>query len=207
MTNKIKGNLFIISAASGAGKTSLVKDILLSNEDIILSISHTTRKPRPGEINGKDYFFVKENTFNQMEKEGRFLESARCHGELYGTSLDFVKQAQDIRKDIIFEVDWQGADSIKKFFKNAISIFILPPSLKKLEERLKARGQDSEDTIKARLSEAKSEMSHIEKFDYVIINDKFNDALEDIKVIIMAENLKTKNQMIHHNQLIEKLTK
>ena len=169
MINKKQGNLFIISAASGAGKTSLVKKLLTLINDLTLSISHTTRDPRPSEIDGKDYFFVTNKIFEAMIKEDKFLETAKCHGSFYGTSRNFVEEVRDAGKDIIFEIDWQGAKSIKAIFPEAISIFILPPSLKKLEERLTARGQDSEDTIKARLSAAKSEMSHVNQFDYVTI--------------------------------------
>ena len=207
MINKIKGNLFIISAASGAGKTSLVKRLLTLINDLTLSISHTTRNPRPGEIDGKDYFFVTNEIFAEMVKEDKFLETAKCHGSFYGTSRNFVQEVRDTGKDIIFEIDWQGAKSIKAIFPEAISIFILPPSLKKLEERLIARGQDSEDTIKARLSAAKSEMSHVNQFDYVTINDNFDDALKELQSIIMAEKLNTKHQKNNYQKLIDQLTK
>ena len=207
MTNKKQGNLFIISAASGAGKTSLVKQLLILIEDLTLSISHTTRDPRPSEIDGRDYFFVTDKIFHEMTKEGKFLETAKCHGALYGTSRNFVQEVRDAGKDIIFEIDWQGAKSIKAIFPEAISIFILPPSLKKLEERLIARGQDSEDTIKARLSAAKSEMSHVNQFDYVTINDNFDDALKELQSIIMAEKLNTKHQKNNYQKLIDQLTK
>ena len=207
MINKKQGNLFIISAASGAGKTSLVKKLLTLINDLTLSISHTTRDPRPSEIDGKDYFFVTNKIFEAMIKEDKFLETAKCHGSFYGTSRNFVQEVRDAGKDIIFEIDWQGAKSIKAIFPEAISIFILPPSLKKLEERLTARGQDSEDTIKARLSAAKSEMSHVNQFDYVTINDKFDDALEELQSIIMAEKLNTKYQTNNYQELIDQLTK
>ena len=207
MMNKKQGNLFIISAASGAGKTSLVKKLLTLINDLTLSISHTTRDPRPSEIDGKDYFFVTNKIFEAMIKEDKFLETAKCHGSFYGTSRNFVEEVRDAGKDIIFEIDWQGAKSIKAIFPEAISIFILPPSLKKLEERLTARGQDSEDTIKARLSAAKSEMSHVNQFDYVTINDKFDDALEELRSIIMAEKLNTKYQTNNYQELIDQLTK
>ena len=207
MINKIKGNLFIISAASGAGKTSLVKKLLTLINDLTLSISHTTRNPRPSEIDGKDYFFVTNEIFAEMVKEDKFLETAKCHGSFYGTSRNFVQEVRDTGKDIIFEIDWQGAKSIKAIFPEAISIFILPPSLKKLEERLIARGQDSEDTIKARLSAAKSEMSHVNQFDYVTINDNFDDALKELQSIIMAKKLNTKHQKNNYQKLIDQLTK
>ena len=207
MINKKQGNLFIISAASGAGKTSLVKKLLTLINDLTLSISHTTRDPRPSEIDGKDYFFVTNKIFEAMIKEDKFLETAKCHGSFYGTSRNFVEEVRDAGKDIIFEIDWQGAKSIKAIFPEAISIFILPPSLKKLEERLTARGQDSEDTIKARLSAAKSEMSHVNQFDYVTINDNFDDALKELQSIIMAEKLNTKHQKNNYQKLIDQLTK
>ena len=207
MINKKQGNLFIISAASGAGKTSLVKKLLTLINDLTLSISHTTRDPRPSEIDGKDYFFVTKKIFEAMIKEDKFLETAKCHGSFYGTSRNFVEEVRDAGKDIIFEIDWQGAKSIKAIFPEAISIFILPPSLKKLEERLTARGQDSENTIKARLSAAKSEMSHVNQFDYVTINDKFDDALEELRSIIMAEKLNTRHQTNNYQKLIDQLTK
>lgn len=145
--------------------------------------------------------------FEAMIKEDKFLETAKCHGSFYGTSRNFVEEVRDAGKDIIFEIDWQGAKSIKAIFPEAISIFILPPSLKKLEERLTARGQDSENTIKARLSVAKSEMSHVNQFDYVTINDKFDDALEELQSIIMAEKLNTKYQTNNYQELIDQLTK
>ena len=207
MINKKQGNLFIISAASGAGKTSLVKKLLTLINDLTLSISHTTRDPRPSEIDGKDYFFVTNKIFEAMIKEDKFLETAKCHGSFYGTSRNFVEDVRNAGKDIIFEIDWQGAKSIKAIFPEAISIFILPPSLKKLEERLTARGQDSEDTIKARLSAAKSEMSHVNQFDYVTINDNFDDALKELQSIIMAEKLNTKHQKNNYQKLIDQLTK
>ncbi len=205
MTNKKQGNLFIISAASGAGKTSLVKRILSENKNISLSISHTTRKARSSEIEGKDYFFVKDDEFNEMKNKGQFLETAICHGFSYGTSKNTIKEMQNLGKDIIFEIDWQGAKSIKTIFSEAIAIFILPPSIQKLEERLVARGQDSLDIIKARLSAAKSEMSHIDQFDYVTINEDFDDAVKDLNSIIRAEKLKTKLQQFNHQDLIKQL--
>ena len=207
MINKKQGNLFIISAASGAGKTTLVKKLLTLINDLTLSISHTTRNPRPSEIDGKDYFFVTNEIFAKMIKEDKFLETAKCHGSFYGTSRNFVQEVRDAGKDIIFEIDWQGAESIKAIFPEAISIFILPPSLKKLEERLIARGQDSEDTIKARLAAAKSEMSHVNQFDYVTINDNFDDALKELQSIIMAEKLNTKHQKNNYQKLIDQLIK
>lgn len=207
MTNQFLGNLFIISAASGTGKTSLVKEILAHNKDIAISISHTTRLARLAEIEGKDYFFVTERKFKEMQADEAFFESAECHGSFYGTSKESINQIREAGKDIILEIDWQGAVSIKAIFPEAVSIFILPPSMEKLEERLRARGQDSEQTIIKRLAAARSEMSHIEKFDYVTINDDFDDALKQLQAIIWAERLKTNSQMKTHYQLINQLTK
>ena len=206
MSTKKDGIMVILSSPSGAGKTTLVK-LLSKNKNFHISTSHTTREPRPSEIDGKDYFFVTNKIFEAMIKEDKFLETAKCHGSFYGTSRNFVEEVRDAGKDIIFEIDWQGAKSIKAIFPEAISIFILPPSLKKLEERLTARGQDSENTIKARLSVAKSEMSHVNQFDYVTINDKFDDALEELRSIIMAEKLNTKHQTNNYQKLIDQLTK
>jgi len=203
----LNGKLFIITAASGAGKTSLVKALISEYSNIKVSISYTTRQPRSGEKNGSDYFFINEAEFKKMDDNDEFLETAKCHGSFYGTSRNFVQEVRDAGKDIIFEIDWQGAKSIKAIFPEAISIFILPPSLKKLEERLIARGQDSEDTIKARLSAAKSEMSHVNQFDYVTINDNFDDALKELQSIIMAEKLNTKYQKNNYQKLIDQLIK
>ena len=162
MTNSSQGNLFIVTAASGAGKTSLVKAILKNNPTLELSISFTTRSPRPGEVDGVDYKFINKESFNKMQQKDVFLETAECHGAFYGTSKEIILETIKSGKDIILEIDWQGAFNIKKIYQNAISIFILPPSIIALEERLKKRGQDSEETISKRLSAAKDEMSHLE---------------------------------------------
>jgi guanylate kinase len=196
MTNPSQGNLFIVTAASGAGKTSLVKAILKNNSNIDLSISYTTRLPRLGEVDGVDYRFINKESFLEMQKNNIFLETAECHGAFYGTS-----------KEIILEIDWQGAFSVKKIYQAAISIFILPPSMNALEERLKKRGQDSDETISKRLSVAQDEMSHLEKFDYVTINDDFDCALIEVESIIMSETLKTNKQLHRHQALINELRK
>ena len=207
MTNLSQGNLFIVTAASGAGKTSLVKAILKNNPNLEISISFTTRLPRPSEVDGVDYRFIKKENFNEMQQKGVFLETAECHGALYGTSKEIILKTIKSGKDIILEIDWQGAFSIKKIYQDAISIFILPPSIMALEERLKKRGQDSEETISKRLSAAKDEMSHLEKFDYVTINDDFGCALKELEAIIMSETLKTHRQLHRHKTLINELIK
>jgi len=206
-----KGNLFIITAASGAGKTSLVKALVSDNPNIKVSTSFTTRKPRVGEKDGVDYFFLDEINFEKMMENNDFLEMAKCHGSLYGTSKSTVKKAIEKGEDIILEIDYQGAFSVKKLFPKSISIFIVPPSIKDLEDRLHKRGQDSEEDIKLRVSAARNEMSHLEKFDYVTINDNFKKALFELKTIINfkpeAVNLKTENQVLNHKYLIDELKK
>jgi guanylate kinase len=206
-----KGNLFIITAASGAGKTSLVKALVADNPNIKVSISFTTRQPRVGEKDGKDYFFLDEVNFKEKIKNNEFLEMAECHGSLYGTSKLAVKEALENGEDIILEIDYQGAFSIKKLFPECISIFIIPPSIKALEDRLHNRGQDSKEDIKLRVAAARNEMSHLEEFDYVTINDSFEQALDGLKSILQFKpesfNLKTKNQILNHKYLIDKLKK
>jgi len=205
------GNLFIITAASGAGKTSLVKALVSDNPDIKVSISFTTRQPRVGEKDGKDYFFLDEISFKKMMDNNEFLEMAKCHGSFYGTSKLAVKKAIEDGEDIILEIDYQGAFSVKKLFPESISIFIVPPSIKDLENRLHTRGQDSKEDISLRVAAARNEMSHLEKFDYVIINENFEKALFELKIIIdfksEAYNLKTENQISNHKYLIDKLRK
>jgi len=206
-----KGNLFIITAASGAGKTSLVKALVSDNPNIKVSISFTTRKPRVSEKEGEDYFFLDESNFEKMMENNDFLETAKCHGALYGTSKSTVETAIGKGEDIILEIDYQGAFSVKKLFPESISIFIVPPSIKDLEDRLYKRGQDSKEDIKLRVAAAKNEMSHLEKFDYVTINDDFGKALLELKTIINfkpeAFNLKTENQILNHKYLIDELKK
>ena len=204
-----KGNLFIITAASGAGKTSLVKALVADNTDIKVSTSFTTREPRIGEKDGEDYFFLNEIDFKNMLNNNDFLESAKCHGSFYGTSKATVQESIDKGTDIILEIDYQGAFSIKKLFPEAISIFIIPPSINSLHERLNRRGQDSKEDIELRIAAARNEMSHLGKFDYVTINDNFDKALLELKAIIQGKpeafKLKTESQILNHKSLIEKL--
>jgi guanylate kinase len=206
-----KGNLFIITAASGAGKTSLVKVLVADNPNIKVSISFTTRQPRVGEKDGEDYFFLDEINFKKMIENDEFLETAKCHGALYGTSKLTVKEALEKGEDIILEIDYQGAFSVKKLFPESISIFIIPPSIDALEDRLNNRGQDSKEDIKLRVAAARNEMSHLEEFDYVTINDDFEKALFELKAIIQSKpeafKLKTENQILNYKYLIGKLKK
>lgn len=199
------GNLFIITAASGAGKTSLIKALLENEPSIKLSVSHTTRAPRPGEINGEHYHFVDEATFVAELNAGDFLESAHVHGAYYGTSQSVVTATLNRGEDLILEIDWQGAAQVRQLYPQAISIFILPPSIEALEKRLNNRGQDSQAVIEKRLAAARNEMSHVGEFDYVTINDEFDVALEDLRAIIRASRLKRDIQLQRHAQMLQSL--
>ncbi len=201
----MSGNLFIITAASGAGKTSLVRALLAADSQIKLSISYTTRQPRPGEVNGEHYHFVEDATFLSMLGEGDFLESAHVHGARYGTSQTRVDEALASGNDLILEIDWQGAAQVRKLYPEAISIFILPPSIPELESRLRGRGQDSEEVILKRLAAAREEMSHVGEFDYVTINDKFEESLQDLAAIVRAQRLKCTAQLTRYAALIKGL--
>jgi len=178
--------LFIISAPSGAGKTSLVSALTTQIPNLVKVVSHTTRQPRSGEIDGEDYFFISKETFEAINLSDGFLEQACVHGNLYGTSNEQVVHNLANDTSVILEIDWQGAQLIKKSFPQAISIFVLPPSLDELASRLKARGSDSREVIEKRLAAAESEMSHSVEYDYVIINERFEVALESVKKIIQS---------------------
>ena len=200
------GCLFIISAPSGAGKTSLVRALLQSDLNLSLSISHTTRPPRTGEINGCDYHFVTVETFKQMLLKGEFIESAEVYGNFYGTSQQWINQAIASGQDILLEIDCQGARQIQQIFPQAVSIFILPPSADALATRLKSRAQDNTDVIQKRLAAAREEISHIAEFDYIIINHQLDEALNDLICVIKAERLKKERQIAKHHKLINELS-
>ena len=202
----LTGNLFIITAASGAGKTSLVKELLANDSQVKLSVSHTTRQPRPGEQNGVHYHFVSDAEFLQILNAGGFLESADVHGAKYGTAQSRVDTALQAGADVILEIDWQGAAQVRNIYPKAISIFILPPSLDALEQRLNNRGQDSSEVINKRVAAAHAEMRHVVAFDYVTINDNFDVALQDLLAIIRANRLKAQIQLLRHASLIQQLT-
>ena len=187
MTNKgnmNKGELFIISAPSGAGKTSLVKALLKQLSNVKVSISHTTRAIRPGEVDGKDYYFTNLEKFTLMIERGDFLEYAKVFDNFYGTSEQSVQILLDQGLNVILEIDWQGAAQVRSRMQNTKSIFILPPSSAELEVRLRGRGQDSEETIARRMRDAKSEMTHFKEFDYVVLNDDFDSALQELAVLL-----------------------
>lgn len=183
----MKGRLFIFSAASGTGKTSLAKALIEQMPDVAFSVSHTTRAPRPGEQHGVHYYFVTPQQFDEMVAADRFLEHARVFGNSYGTSRAVTENLLRQGKSVIFDIDWQGARAIKEKMPEAISIFILPPSRAALQERLTGRGQDAPEVIARRMREAVSEMSHYREFDHVVVNDEFNAALADLKAIIRGE--------------------
>lgn len=201
----MSGNLFIISAPSGAGKTSLVSALLALNKQIDLSISYTTRAPRPGETNGVEYHFVTREQFLEMAKRGDFLESAEVYGNLYGTSQSWLSQEITRGRDILLEIDWQGAAQVRAKFPDCLGIFILPPSLEALETRLHGRKQDSAEVIAKRLHAAREDISHVAEFDYVIINDKLDEALQQLNAVIVAAGLHRSRQLARQADLINQL--
>ena len=201
----IFGNLFIITAASGAGKTSLVSQLLARDSLLKLSISHTTRQPRVGEQAGMHYHFVSEEQFLETLNAGGFLESADVHGARYGTSQSSVDAALQAGYDVILEIDWQGAAQVRNIYPQSISIFILPPSVETLQQRLNTRGQDSSEVIAKRVAAARAEMSHVVEFDYVTINDNFEVALQDLMAIIRASRLEAQTQLQRYANLIQRL--
>ncbi|HEY0634442.1 MAG TPA: guanylate kinase [Gammaproteobacteria bacterium] len=199
------GTLYIVSAPSGAGKTSLVKALLKDMPGVTVSVSHTTRQPRPGETDGVEYHFVDVATFRAMVADGAFLEHAQVFDNFYGTSrssaLDLLKRGTDV----ILEIDWQGARQVREMIPGAVSIFILPPSRQALEARLRGRGQDGEEVIARRMRDAISEMSHFAEFDYLVINNQFEQALLDLQAIITARRLRAALQQARHRELLSAL--
>jgi guanylate kinase len=185
--SKRKGRLFVITAPSGAGKTSLIDALVRDDPSLKLSISYTTRAPRPGEKNGVDYHFVDEPTFLAMRSRGDFLESAEVHGHRYGTSKRVITEALAKGEDLILEIDWQGARQVRAIYPDCVGIFILPPSIEELERRMRARGQDSDAVMRRRLENARGEMDHAGEFDYAIINKDFDTARRKLAEVIRAE--------------------
>ena len=190
MTAARPGLLFVVSAPSGAGKTSLVASLLAQLPGIAVCISHTTRLPRSKEVNGVNYHFIDRAEFESMITDGAFLEFASVFGNLYGTSIKAVQTALDSGQDLILEIDWQGAAQIRQLLPDALSIFILPPDLATLELRLRARGQDDDTVIRGRLSKAVEEMSHWSEFDFLVVNDDFTRASADMVAIVRSERLR-----------------
>ncbi len=199
------GTLYIISAPSGAGKTSLVKQLRRDTEHLAVSVSHTTRSPRPGEQNGLDYFFVSIDQFKSMIAENAFLEHAQVFDNFYGTAQQTVEANLAQGQDVILEIDWQGAQQVKTMLPQCVSIFILPPSIAVLNQRLQNRGQDNAEVIARRMRDAVTEMRHYAEFDYLIVNDDFNLALNQLKSIIFANRLQQKRQQQALKPLLDDL--
>ena len=201
------GNLFILSAPSGAGKSSLIKALLekKSTRPMQVSVSHTTRDPRPGESNGEHYHFVSVESFKKQIKQNAFYEHAEVFGNYYGTSEAAIdaQLAQGI--DVFLDIDWQGAQQVRMKKPSVTTIFISPPSRKELENRLRGRGQDSEEVIAERMAQAQSECSHFQEFDYIVINDDFEQAVEDLTTIVNNQRLKRNQQVIQHKLLLNEL--
>ena len=191
------GNLFLVSAPSGAGKTSIVNAALAADEQLVVSVSHTTRPARGGEVDGENYHFVSDDLFSQMVDKADFLEHANVFGKRYGTSKAEVANKRDQGQDVILEIDWQGAHQVRKAMPQAISVFILPPSADALAARLTSRGEDTQESIEKRLSEAKLDMSQAEHFDYLVVNGDFGHAVQDFIAIVRAARLQKNVQLQH----------
>jgi guanylate kinase len=196
------GLLFVVTAPSGAGKSSLIRALLAADPGVALSVSYTTRAPRPGEQNGREYHFVDARAFAAMLERGEFLESAEVHGHRYGTSQKVIEQTRAGGRDLVLEIDWQGAEQVRRLHPDAIGIFILPPSMAELERRLRARAQDADAVIRRRLQNAAEEMAHAVEFKYAIINNNFDDALLDLQAIVRAERVATARQLAAHPDIL-----
>ncbi len=206
LTGLLPGHLYIISAPSGAGKTSLVKALIEHTDNIEPSVSHTTRPQRIGEVDGIDYHFISDAQFREMLADNDFIEYAEVFGHFYGTSRYEVESKRSKGIDVILEIDWQGARQLHSLIPGAISIFILPPSLETLLERLYARGQDNQNVIEQRMTAARKEMIHYDEYQYLIINDVFSEALDQLHCIVTAKRLTLKQQKYQHAALIHSLT-
>ncbi|MGM0553344.1 MAG: guanylate kinase [Pseudomonadota bacterium] len=201
----VRGTLYIVSAPSGAGKTSLVAALLEQEEGIEVSVSHTTRTPRPGEIDGQHYHFVSAEIFLGMIEDGQLLEHAKVFDNFYGTARDSVERRLEAGVDVILEIDWQGARQIRAAVPDAHSIFILPPSREDLERRLRGRGQDSEEVIQRRLRDAESDSAHYREYDYTVVNTDFEQAVRDLSSIFRANRLRTVEQEVRSASTIRDL--
>ncbi|MFM9980118.1 MAG: guanylate kinase [Burkholderiales bacterium] len=195
------GLLIVITAPSGAGKSSLIAAALKADPALRLSVSYTTRSPRPGEQDGREYHFVDEKAFLAMLERGEFLESAEVHGNRYGTSEKVITRELAARHDLILEIDWQGAQQVRRLFPDCTGIFILPPSIDELERRMQKRGQDSAEVIRRRMAVARDEISHSPEFDYAIINKDFDEASQDLVAIIRTARLGTARQLAQHPEI------
>jgi guanylate kinase len=204
-TPSAAGRLFVISAPSGAGKTTLTRMLLAADPAIKLSISTTTRPPRPGEVDGREYHFVDPARFEVMRDAGEFLEWAHVHGNYYGTSKRWIVEQRAAGHDVLLEIDWQGAQQVRRAFADPVGIFILPPSVDALRDRLVGRGQDSAEVIARRLAAARAEMSHVSEFDYVIINNDLAQALVDLQMVVGAARLTCAAQQANQSALFSDL--
>ena len=199
------GNLFCVAAPSGAGKSSLVSALLELDSRLSVSVSHTTRRPRGQEVNGREYWFVEEGEFRAMIARGDFFEWAQVHGNLYGTSRRAIEDRLVAGEDVVLEIDWQGALQIKQLFAHAVLIFILPPSWEELAQRLNRRGEDDADSVRTRLANARTEVAQARHFDFVIINSLFETALFDLKTVVHSQRLKYAAQMRNRSQVFAAL--
>ncbi|MGO2373674.1 MAG: guanylate kinase [Pseudoalteromonas prydzensis] len=202
-----RGNLFILSAPSGAGKSSLISALLAKYSDMKVSVSHTTRPPRPGENNGEHYHFVSVDEFKDLIKKDDFFEWAQVFDNYYGTSKQAIEQQLAAGIDVFLDIDWQGARQVRDLVADVETIFILPPSKAELESRLNNRGQDSQEVIAGRMAQAQSETSHFNEYDYVVVNDDFATALKEIETIVLAKRLSLQSQVIRHQELLTDLLK
>jgi guanylate kinase len=203
----MSGTLYIVAAPSGAGKSSLVNALLEREPGIVLSVSHTTRPPRPGDVDGQHYHFVNRGVFERLVADGAFIEHAEVFGNLYGTSRAAVEPLLAQGRDVLLEIDWQGARQVRKVLPDCASVFILPPSREELERRLRTRAADNAQTIARRLAESREEIAHAGDFDYIIVNDEFADALADLRAIVTARRLRSDVQCRRHEALIQDLLK
>jgi guanylate kinase len=204
-TPTYQGSMLMIVAPSGAGKSSLVNALLKEDAGLKLSLSTTTRAPRPGEVDGKDYRFVPQEEFIQERDQSLFLEWAEVHGHFYGTSRPWIESQMQAGSDVILEIDWQGAQQIRKLIPSVQWIFIFPPSIEALEERLRKRGQDDEATIQRRLAAAHVELTHAHEADYIVVNDSFDQALADLKHILASSRLRSGPSMARNPALLKRL--
>jgi guanylate kinase len=196
------GIVWVVSAPSGAGKTSLLRALLPTDPRLRVSVSHTTRAPRPGEEDGVHYHFVDPATFESMVVEGAFLEHAQVFENFYGTAEQSVRAGLEQGHDVVLEIDWQGARQVRRRFPEAVSIFIVPPGIAALRQRLSGRGQDSPEVIERRMQAARSEMSHFDEYDYLVVNDVFGDALGGLQAIVRAERLRLSRQRLRLNGVL-----
>jgi guanylate kinase len=202
-----KGMFYIVTAPSGAGKTSLVEAVVSREESVCVSVSHTTRPARPGEKDGINYHFVSDDDFISMLQQGEFLESAEVYGHRYGTSQNWVDQKLNNGRDVILEIDWQGAAQVRNLHREVCSIFILPPSVEALSQRLTKRAQDDAETIDNRMRQAVNEITHVAEADFVVVNDDFESAVEDMRAIIRSQRLTVLQQQVEQAALLVSLTR